>query len=122
MSAVLPDIRGIQSAIEFDEPSSTSRVLLVEDDGREATLIREMLRSTWAEGLVVTHVERLSDATQELLDHGSSCVLLDLTLPDSDGLLALDHVRTAAPDAPVVVLGEERDEAIAVQAVAHGAQ
>jgi diguanylate cyclase (GGDEF)-like protein len=122
MSSVLPDIRGIPSTIEFDEPSSTSRVLLVEDDGREATLIREMLRSTWTEGLVITHVERLSDATQELLDHGSSCVLLDLTLPDGDGLLALDHVRTAAPDAPVVVLGEERDEAIALQAVARGAQ
>jgi diguanylate cyclase (GGDEF)-like protein len=104
------------------EQSSAIRVLLVEDNGRQATLIREMLRSTWTEGLVITHVERLGDATQELLDHGSSCVLLDLTLPDGDGLLALEHVRTAAPDAPVIVLGEQQDEGIALQAVQRGAQ
>ena len=78
--------------------SSATRVLLVEDDPRDALLIREMLRSTWTEGLVFSHVERLSDAAQELVDHSASCVLLDLSLPDGDGLLALGHVRTAAPN------------------------
>jgi diguanylate cyclase (GGDEF)-like protein len=122
MSSVLTDKGGIPSVTALGEQSSASRVLLVEDNGREATLMREMLRSTWTGGLVITHVESLGDATQELLDHGSSCVLLDLTLPDGDGLLVLEHVRTAAPDAPVVVLAEQQDEGIALQAVQRGAQ
>jgi diguanylate cyclase (GGDEF)-like protein len=102
--------------------SAPTRVLLVEDDPREATLIREMLRSMWAEGLVFSHVERLADATRELLDHGASCVLLDLSLPDADGLVALEHIHTSAPDAPIVVLAGDGDEELAVRAVQRGAQ
>jgi diguanylate cyclase (GGDEF)-like protein len=102
--------------------TSSTRVLLVEDDPRDAILIREMLRANWAEGLVFAHVERLADATQELLDHGTSCVLLDLSLPDAEGLTALEHIRTAAPDTPIIVLARAVDEDLALRAVQGGAQ
>jgi diguanylate cyclase (GGDEF)-like protein len=103
------------------QPSAT-RVLLVEDDPRDAILVREMLGATWTEGLVFTHVERLGESIQELVDHGASCVLLDLTLPGVHGLEALAHVRTAAPDVPVVVLSLYSDEETAIAAVQAGAQ
>ncbi len=97
-------------------------MLLVEDDPRDAILVREMLGATWTEGLVFTHVERLGESIQELVDHGASCVLLDLTLPGVHGLEALAHVRTAAPDVPVVVLSLYSDEETAIAAVQAGAQ
>jgi diguanylate cyclase (GGDEF)-like protein len=49
-------------------------------------------------------------------------VLLDLTLPDSDGLEGLRRLRTLAPDIPVVVLSGRSDDDIAMQAVQLGAQ
>ncbi len=97
-------------------------MLLVEDDPRDATLVREMLGATWTEGLVFTHVERLGEAIQELADHGASCVLLDLTLPGVHGLEALTHVRTAAPDVLIVALSLYSDEETAITAVQAGAQ
>jgi diguanylate cyclase (GGDEF)-like protein len=102
--------------------SAPTRVLLVEDDPSDATLIREMLRATWSEALVFSHVERLAEATRELVDHGASCVLLDLSLPDADGLIALEHIHTSAPDAPIVVLTSDGDEDLALRAVQCGAQ
>jgi diguanylate cyclase (GGDEF)-like protein len=102
--------------------ASPTRVLLIEDNPRDATLIREMLRATWSEGLVFSHVERLADATPELLDHGATCVLLDLSLPDAEGLTALEQVSNAAPDAPIIVLTAEADEDLAMRAVQIGAQ
>ena len=108
-----------------DDPhgsSDAARVLLVEDDARAAFLIGAMLRSVWAEGLVLSHTERLTDATQELLERGATCVLLDLSITGSDGLSAVDQVRTAAPNVPIVVLADRADEELAVLAIRAGAQ
>src|SRR5947199_4168716 len=94
-----------------------ARVLMVEDDARAALLIGEMLRSVWPEGLVFSHAERLADATQELLERGATCVLLDLSLPGIDGLSAVEQVRTAAPNIPIVVLAKRTDEDLALLAI-----
>ena len=50
------------------------------------------------------------------------CVLLDLSLPDAEGLEALAQVRTVALDVPIIVLSGRSDEVLAVQAVHEGAQ
>jgi Amt family ammonium transporter len=100
------------------------RVLLIEDDPRTALLISELLRSSWATGLVFVHAERLSDAAQELLDRGASVVVLDTSSASSpeDPLLNVDQVRTAAPDVPIIVLSDHIDEEIGVRAIRAGAQ
>jgi diguanylate cyclase (GGDEF)-like protein len=100
----------------------SARILLVEDDPRAALIIGEMLRTAWPEALVLSHTERLSDATQELLDRGATCVLLDLSLPDTNELSSLEQVRTAAPDVPIVVLADRAEEATALLAIRAGAQ
>ena len=102
--------------------TDTLRVLAVEDNPGDALLVREMLDDAVPGGFVVVRATRLSDAISELLDARFDCVLLDLSLPDADGLEALAQVRTVALDVPVVVLTGRSDERIAVQAVHDGAQ
>ncbi|MBV9311940.1 MAG: EAL domain-containing protein [Solirubrobacterales bacterium] len=99
-----------------------ARILMVEEDSRAALLIGEMLRSVWPEGLVLSHAERLGDATQELLERGATCVLLDVSLPDTDELSAVEQIRTAAPNVPIVVLADGTDEDLALLAIRAGAQ
>jgi diguanylate cyclase (GGDEF)-like protein len=104
------------------EAPTRSRVLLIESDPHAALLIGEMLRVGWSESLVVLHAERLADATQELLDHSATCVLLDLPLADSERLPSVEQIRTAAPDVPIVALSDYEDEDDALRAIRAGAQ
>jgi len=104
------------------ELGSAARVLLVEDDPRAAMLIGEMLRAAWTQGLIVAHAQRFADATQELLDHGATCVLLDVPSQDGEPIVALQHLRIAAPDVPIIVLSGQADEETGLAAVKAGAQ
>jgi diguanylate cyclase (GGDEF)-like protein len=101
-------------------PGKPARVLLVEDDARSAMELGQMLRAVFSRGLVVSHTPDVADATQELADHGATCVLLDLhqTAP----LAALEELSAAAPTTPIIVLGEPEDEETGVAAVRAGAQ
>jgi diguanylate cyclase (GGDEF)-like protein len=98
------------------------RVLSVEDNPGDAILVREMLRDASPDGFVLENADRLSTAVECLLDGAVDCVLLDLSLPDAEGLEALAQVRTVALDVPIIVLSGRSDEVLAVQAVHEGAQ
>ena len=65
---------------------------------------------------------RTSDGLEKLAQDGIDIVLLDLGLPDSQGLETLNQVRAAAPDVPVVVLTGADDETLALDAAQQGAQ
>jgi diguanylate cyclase (GGDEF)-like protein len=105
---------------DLSGPGGAARVLLVEDNAHDAMLIAEMLRVTWPDGLVLAHASRLADATQELLDHGASCVLLGLPLhADFD---PVEYVHTAVPDVAIVVLSATTDEIEAIGSLRAGAQ
>lgn len=101
------------------------RVLVVEDNPADLALLRATLRRSELADAEVIEASRLSEAIERLdsSDHGRvDVVLLDLGLPDADGLEAL-HVlldRRAAP--PVVILTGNADERSAVAAVGAGAQ
>jgi diguanylate cyclase (GGDEF)-like protein len=97
------------------------RALIVTGDRRTAALIGEMLQASWSNGLVVAHAGQLTDATHELLEHAASCVLLDLS-EHEDRIAAVEQIRTAAPDVPIIVLAEHADEDEAVTVVKAGAQ
>jgi diguanylate cyclase (GGDEF)-like protein len=106
---------------ELDE-SGTFPVLLVEDNRGDARLVQELLRDVATTHFEVSHVERLAEARQELMESGAGCVLLDLSLPDASRLEALMQLRAAAPDVPIVILSGLQDELLAVKAVQEGAQ
>ena len=95
-------------------------VLLIEDNPGDARLIREMLNDVPAARLRLHHADRLA-AGLKCLD-GVDVVLLDLSLPDSQGLQTFQRVREQAPSVPVVVLTGLDDETVAVRAVQEGAQ
>jgi diguanylate cyclase (GGDEF)-like protein len=109
-----------QARDELDAPAPV-RALIVTGDRRTAALTGEMLQASWSDGLVVAHASHLSDATYELLAHTASCVLLDLS-DVGDRIAAVEQIRTAAPDVPIVVLADRADEDEAVTIVKAGAQ
>lgn len=95
-------------------------VLLVEDDPGDAMLAEELLADTVLTTRI-TWVETLKDAKEKLRNF-RGCVLLDLNLPDGQGLDLLRQVLDAAPSAAVVVLTGLDDEHEGLAAVAAGAQ
>ena len=95
---------------------------MVEDNPGDARLVREMLADERPGACVVDHVERLSDAVGQLDSDAVDVVLLDLSLPDAQGLETLAQVHVANPKVPIVVLSGHSDEDLAVQAVQNGAQ
>jgi diguanylate cyclase (GGDEF)-like protein len=112
----------LEGQLKAPEAPAPARVLLVEDDPRTATMIGEMLRVIWSQGLVIARAERLGDATQELLDDRTTCVLLDLAQRQGDRLAALEQVRAAAPDVPIIVLSDSAADGIGLRALQAGAQ
>jgi diguanylate cyclase (GGDEF)-like protein/PAS domain S-box-containing protein len=94
-------------------------VLLVEDAPADAGLIQAGLAGDGA--FRVEWVTRLADARERLGRAGIDVVMLDLTLPDGQGLGVFDQVIEAAPDALILILSPARDEAVARLAVQRGA-
>jgi serine phosphatase RsbU (regulator of sigma subunit) len=100
-------------------PVSQDQVLLVEDDDGDALLVEELL-SKVGSPVVVQRARSLSQAKP--LVPGAACVLLDLGLPDSQGLNGLRQLLELEPDAAVVVLTGDANEYLGEQAVRAGAQ
>jgi two-component system, cell cycle sensor histidine kinase and response regulator CckA len=98
------------------------RVLLVEDNPRDARLLTELLRDAGTNHLHLVHVDRLAAAIDRLNRDSFDVMLLDLSLPDADGLDTLVRAHAHAPKVPIVVLTGHDDEALAVRAVRAGAQ
>jgi serine phosphatase RsbU (regulator of sigma subunit) len=95
------------------------QVLLVEDDDGDAVLVGELLREVGAP-VVVQRARSLTQAKS--LVSGSACVLLDLGLPDSEGLNGLKQLLQLEPEAAVVMLTGQASEHMGEQAVRAGAQ
>jgi two-component system cell cycle sensor histidine kinase/response regulator CckA len=95
-------------------------VLLVEDSLTDAFLVQEALGDSSRFRLV--HVQRLSEALQPLSQSKIAMVLLDLGLPDSQGLETLRKLKESAHGVPVIVLTGNNDEEMAVNSARQGAQ
>jgi serine phosphatase RsbU (regulator of sigma subunit) len=97
-----------------------SAILLVEDDHGDAVLVRACLEQAGIGADSVTWTRTLA-AAKDALTGEPTCVLLDLGLPDADGLSALLTLVEAAPDTAVIVLTGRHDPS-GVDAMAIGAQ
>jgi diguanylate cyclase (GGDEF)-like protein len=97
-------------------------ILLVEDNPGDVRLVEELLREAWLVTGSINHVSSVEDAIGRVAKDVPACILLDLSLPDAQGLGTLERVRDAYPSVPIVVLTGTDDEAQAVQAVQEGAQ
>jgi len=98
------------------------KVLLIEDNPAYTRLIREILAEAKDSPFKLECADRLATGLACLAQGRIEVVLLDLGLPDSQGLSTLVKVRAEALTVPVVVLTGLDDEALAVEAVQEGAQ
>ena len=99
-----------------------SKVLLIEDNAGDVRLIREMFRENSRHEAELTIVSTMREAEGHLATRQTDLILLDLGLPDAQGLEAVRLAHEAAPHVPLVVLTGLDDELLAVKALKEGAQ
>ncbi len=96
-------------------------VLLVEDEAGDAQLVKIDLQQAQGEKFAITWVESLSEAQQCLQASNFDVLLLDLSLPDSDGLATISKARLMIREIPIVVLTGHGDTNFALKALESGA-
>lgn len=99
-----------------------TRILLVEDNPGDARLLREALGDVRDTQIEFSHVGRLDEALGRLREEQFNVILLDLSLPDSQGIETVVRVQGQAPAVPIVILTGLNDEEMAIKAVRAGAQ
>ncbi|MDJ0679076.1 MAG: ATP-binding protein [Xenococcaceae cyanobacterium MO_167.B52] len=104
------------------QPKNYVKILLIEDDMAEARLLHEILKNFHLNKFDLVHVTRIAEALKHLEEDTFDVVLLDLTLPDSQGLNSLETIVRFVPKLPVVVLTNTNDEQLAIESVRQGAQ
>ena len=97
-------------------------VLLIENDPEQTRIVRAMFDDQGPHSFTLTHVECLADAETYLAGHPIDIVLLDLGLPDPEGLEGVRRVHAAAPHVSIVLLSSLDDVPKAIQAIHEGAQ
>ena len=95
-------------------------LLLVEDDRADAVLVEDLIADA-ATDIRVVWAQSMAHAEQELAAARPDCVLLDLHLPDANGIDALDRIAKHDATVPIVVLTGLNDENFGASAVAAGA-
>ncbi|HLV74576.1 MAG TPA: fused response regulator/phosphatase [Vulgatibacteraceae bacterium] len=100
--------------------AGSPHLLLVEDDPGDAFLFEELLTEAQP-GVRITVATTLAEAL-DALRPDIQCIIVDLSLPDADGLDALHQMHAHAPSIAVLVLTGLADAHVGVEAVAAGAQ
>jgi signal transduction histidine kinase len=98
------------------------RMLLIEDNAGDARLLEHYLGEARVDHVTVTWSNRLSTGLDRLAQRDFDLVLLDLALPDSQGMETLARVHDAANHVPIVVLTSLEDESLGIHLVQAGAQ
>jgi signal transduction histidine kinase len=104
------------------------QVLLIEDNPADSDLIADALEDAHvsfvpgASTFTLAHVDRLAAGLARVAAGDVAVVLLDLSLPDSQGFATFVRLAAQAPATPIVVLSGLDDEALAIHAVREGAQ
>ncbi|MGC2245186.1 MAG: response regulator, partial [Terriglobales bacterium] len=99
-----------------------TKLLLVEDDSGDVLLLQNMLNARQADKFALTHLGSIAEAVNHLAANTVDIVLLDLGLPDTQGLEAVRRVHAAAHRIPLMVITGSDDERLADEALQQGAQ
>ena len=102
-------------------PVESIRVLLVEDEAGDAHLVKMKLKQTQSGHFDVIWAQSLLEAQQCLADSRFDVILLDLSLPDSEGLATVYSARAMAMNIPIVVLSGRGDTDFALTVLEAGA-
>ena len=98
------------------------KVLLIEDNQGDVRLIWEILSEVRNSPFYLEVAATLLGGLQSLEKAKPDIVLLDLTLPDSNGIYTLNRVKDKVKEIPVLVLTGMDDEMLAIKSLKEGAQ
>lgn len=101
--------------------AETLNILLVEDSPSDAVLFRSMLKTVVEFSFNIDHATRLAQAIGMLAKPFYDAVILDLGLPDSNGVESYEELRKAAPELPVIIVTGNDDHQVLTETVAKGA-
>ncbi len=96
-------------------------ILLIEDNTADADYLKETLSGPRSDSFSIRHAVSLSEGLERLSAEKVDAVLLDLGLPDSQGIDTLLAVRQKFPRMPIIVLTGLADEEFALKAIQSGA-
>lgn len=98
------------------------RILVIEDNPGDVRLLKEMFAAEPPQSYELMHSPRLDLALQRLSAGGVDIVLLDMGLPDGEGIDSVRRVRRIAPHVPLVVLTGREDDELVAASIRQGAQ
>lgn len=97
-------------------------ILIIEDNFGDVVLIQKMLAQVEGVKCQFSHADHLNKGLQELESNSFDVVLLDLGLPDSQGLNTFLEVHNQVPHLPIIVLTGNVDQSVVQQSLRAGAQ
>lgn len=114
--------KATQQSLLHKQCAEIHRVLLIGSIPEYSDQIRILLDTIDDTQYALVVVKNLSEGVLHLGESGADIILLDLMLPDSQGIATLDTIRAQAPEIPIIVLVETDDDELAKEAVHKGAQ
>src|SRR5690348_7227728 len=99
----------------------TIKVLLIEDSPEYAELVQNWLSPSGEISFALSWTDTLAAGLHRLRQGSVDVILLDLGLPDSDGLETFTKTRNQAPGVPVIILSAGDNESLALQTIQEGA-
>jgi DNA-binding response OmpR family regulator len=98
------------------------KVLLIEDNKGDSAIILEMLKESDNAQFELIHTPRLKAGLSLLENEKFDVILLDLGLPDSEGLKSFKVILKKNPTIPTIILTGLANEEIGIKAIKYGAQ
>jgi two-component system cell cycle sensor histidine kinase/response regulator CckA len=93
------------------------KVLAIEDNPDDAELLRRMLVKAKEPSFTFLQASRLFEGLQLLREGSFDIVLLDLRLPDSEGMDSVLTIRSQSPTIPIIVFTGIADDEVALKAL-----
>jgi len=100
----------------------TIHIIYFEDNPGDVILAQEYLSEAKNITCRIQQVDRLAEGLPQLSENNVDMILLDLNLPDSQGLATFEAVKQVADNVPIIIMSGLADEDLAVSAVQKGAQ
>jgi two-component system, NarL family, sensor histidine kinase UhpB len=104
------------------ESEEVIKILFVEDNPGDVVIIKEMLKEIDDIHFEVTTADNLKEGINHLINEDFDILLLDLNLPDSEGIQTFITINQNARDLPIIILTGLSDEEFAITSVGKGAQ
>ena len=121
LTSVAPGKPAVAGGRDHEEDAAIS-VLLIEDNEGDAYLVSESLANSQPPRFKITHRDRLSSGLACLSNESFDLILVDLSLPDSNGFETFRRVRESSPSIPIVVLTGLDDQDLAIKTAREGGQ